>query len=160
MLFLRYGRLKMNSNEFLSSIFFLEMSVWQMCFLFFSLRWKPLCVFSRRTSWRWCNRSCLFKGRRDGVIHSMAMVRPVVHDVTMIRKYWVEEGSLLVGSLPVTGSLLLIQQQTFGQVWSSWLVMFSVYLGVQCLCVCGLSDYDPVVSISEFYQSKRFILNT
>lgn len=59
---------------------------------------RPLCVFNARTSWRWCNRSCLFKGRRDGVIHPRASTRHAVHAVTVITKWRVEEGSLLASS--------------------------------------------------------------
>lgn len=62
--------LKMNSNEFLNSVF---VRARQMCFPFFyhaggfSGRYVVvvLCIGCSR---RWCNRSCLFRGRRGGVI--------------------------------------------------------------------------------------------
>lgn len=53
--------------------------------------------FYVRTSWRWCNRSCLFKGRQDGVIHLRALACPVVHDVTANDNKIVKGGGITAG---------------------------------------------------------------
>lgn len=52
--------------------------------------------FHVRTSWRWCNGSCLFKGRQGGVIHLRASCAPVAHDVTVRGK--IVSGGRLAGS--------------------------------------------------------------
>lgn len=98
-LFLHYRKFKLIEINSLASFLGEECVIG--VFFFLSVNTGNLSVavcFCVRTSWRRCKRSCLFKGRQDCVIHLRALVCPVVHDVTVIIKYWVEAGSLLTSS--------------------------------------------------------------